>query len=106
MHNISSSEQTVTHLTILTEHLGHLEVFIFRSLVPDAEFVTPRNIVHMRQCMETIFFKFHFIEVLLTYNVVLISAEQQSDSVYIHIYIYILVHIAFPYSLLQLCTIL
>ena len=39
--------------------------------------------------METIFKKIYFIEVLLTYNVVLISAVQQSDSV-IHIYIYIL----------------
>ena len=37
--------------------------------------------------METIFKKIYFIEVLLTYNVVLISAVQQSDSV-IHIYIY------------------
>ena len=38
--------------------------------------------------MEIIFKKIYFIEVLLTYNVVLMSAVQQSDSV-IHIYIYI-----------------
>ena len=61
--------------------------------------------------MEIIFLKIYFIEVLLTYNVVLMSAVQQRDSVihiYIHIYvyIYILFHIAFTYGLLQLCTIL
>ena len=44
------------------------------------------------------FFPLSFIEVQLIYNVVLISAVQQSDSV---ICIYILFHILFHYGLLQ-----
>ena len=40
----------------------------------------------------------NFIEVQLTYNVVLISAVQQSDSV---IHVYILFHILFHYGLSQ-----
>ena len=41
--------------------------------------------------------KFYFIEVYLTYNVVLISTVQQRDSVvYIHTYIYTYFFIFFP----------
>ena len=73
----------------------------------------------------TVVFRFYFIyliEVQLTYNVVLDSGIQQSDSayiymcvcvcIYIYIYIYILFQILFPYRLLQnielssLCSIL
>ena len=43
---------------------------------------------------------FLLTDVQLTYNVVLISAVQQSDSV-LHIYIYIIFQILFHYRLLQ-----
>ena len=46
-------------------------------------------------------FKIYFIEVCnKVYNVVLISAVQQSDSV-IYVYIYILFHVLFCYGLSQ-----
>ena len=45
-------------------------------------------------------FKKKFIGVEFIYNVVLVSAVQQSDSV-IHIHIFILFQILFPYRLLR-----
>ena len=48
------------------------------------------------------FLKTYFIEVQVIYNVVLISAVQQSESyMCIYIHIHILFHILFHYDLLQ-----
>ena len=49
-------------------------------------------------CGDIRFFNIYFFEVQLIYNVVLISAVQQSDSV---VHIYILFHILFHYGLSQ-----
>ena len=52
----------------------------------------------------TLFFKIYFIKVQLTYNAVLVSGAQQSDSaIYVHIYsyIYIYIYTLFHYDLSQ-----
>ena len=48
-------------------------------------------VINMGSCLRvSLFFKIYFIQVQLIYNVVLISAVQQSDSlIHIHIYMYI-----------------
>ena len=57
---------------------------------------------------DKVFFNLFFIEVKLSYNVLLNTAVQQSDSytyvciyIYIYIHIYILFHILFHYGLSQ-----
>ena len=61
-------------------------------------FWTPKKVV--TQGKYILFFKLIFIGVQLIYNVVLVSAVQQSESV-IHLHISILFQILFPHRLLK-----